>query len=404
MTSEDIQKLYDLKKKLDAGSISQEAFNKEVAAIRGYSGGNTNNASSNEGTSQENQELSSKDTGGLSKKNVIIAIVMAAIMVGVIIMGVVNTAHNRSNYQGSTTTMFPDETIVKNVIERYCNAICNNDFETLSSIYAPKVDRFQDAYDKDREYVLDCHRRYDKKFKVYGKHSSIRWDSFEMTLLSNGYIKVSIIEDYSIDRQECDKYSVFVLEKHFLFDTSYNIVSVYDRQLGRATGLDYKTLYQTYVREHNLSNEVDEYSGGWEYLFIDDDDIPELHILTGYACSGSYILSIVDGMVVAETSSEIFSYIPYRNKILSGRGMHMNINCIYIETLINGKLQLLATVEADYNDGDEMREEPLWYVNEKMVSEARAKSVIEDLYNRYGDDEAAGSHGNNLRPMDEFWQ
>ena len=100
------------------------------------------------------------------------------------------------------------------------------------------MDRFQDAYDKDREYVLDCHRRYDKKFKVYGKHSSIRWDSFEMTLLSNGYVKVSIIEDYSIDRQERNKYSVFVLEKHFLFDTSYHIVSVYDKQLSKAKGED----------------------------------------------------------------------------------------------------------------------------------------------------------------------
>ena len=233
MTSEDIQKLYDLKKKLDAGSISQEAFNKEVAAIRGYSDGTSNNASAKEDTSQENQEPSSKDAGGLSKKNIIIVVVMAAIMVGVIIMGVVYTAHDRNNHQDTTSTMFPDEAIVRKNIERYCNAICNNDFETLSSLYAPKVDRFQDAYDKDREYVLDCHRGYDKKFKVYGKHSSIRWDSFEMALLNNGYVKVSIIEDYSIDRQESERYSVFVLEKHFLLDSSYHIVSVYDKQLSK---------------------------------------------------------------------------------------------------------------------------------------------------------------------------
>lgn len=41
---------------------------------------------------------------------------------------------------------------------------------------------------------------------------------------------------YSIDRQDKSKYSVFVLEKHFVIDSAYHIVSVYDNQLSKSKG------------------------------------------------------------------------------------------------------------------------------------------------------------------------
>ena len=114
------------------------------------------------------------------------------------------------------------ENKIKQVINSYCEAIVNNDFETLSKLYAPKVERYQAAENKDREYVIGCHKRYDKKFKVTGKHSSIRWDTFQM-FEDGELVCVSVIEDYSIDRQEKNKKSVFILQKNFVLDENYQI-------------------------------------------------------------------------------------------------------------------------------------------------------------------------------------
>ena len=284
--------------------------------------------------------------------------------------------------------------IVQLLIERYCNAICENDFETLSSLYAPMVERFQDAYNKDRDYVIGCHRRYDKTFKVYGKHSSLRWDSFEMRMLNNGQLNVKIVEDYSIDREDKNKYSVFVLEKHFIIDHSYHIVSVYDNQLSKAKGTDnYKSIYRKYVRD-SLLGYIDEYSK-WGYVYIDDDNIPELLISTPYPPIGSYLLSIVDGKVVEGHESLYVYYIPRKNRILSHRGLHNNELRMYIGTFN----ELLVTIIEDYNDGDNMREEPLWYVDDKKVSEKRAKEVLDYYFERFGEPQEP-----KLRPMNEFWQ
>ena len=137
---------------------------------------------------------------------------------------------------GSSYKFFPDEDAVRDVVGRYCSAICDNDFEALTNLYAPKVLRYQDAYDKDRDYVIGCHQRYDNTFKVFGKHSSLRWDSFKKDQSSSGFVNVVIVEDYSIDRLDKSKYSVFVLEKHFTIDSTYHIVSVYDNQLSKSKG------------------------------------------------------------------------------------------------------------------------------------------------------------------------
>lgn len=401
MTEEEINLLYELKRKLDAGELPQKEFDDAVAIIRG-----TKKNTEDTNTSESSQETApaKKEKQDRKKSVIIVAIVAAVVLLSLGLFLVLHNSSTKSEEQCTAEITFPEEDVVQDLIERYCNAICENDFVTLSSLYAPMVERFQDAYNKDRDYVIGCHQRYDKTFKVYGKHSSLRWESFEMRMLNNGQLSVKIVEDYSIDREEKNKYSVFVLEKHFIIDPSYHIVSVYDNQLSKAKGNDnYKSLYQAYVREHGLADEIDEY-GGWEYVYIDEDDIPELIISTGYPASGSYLLTIIDGIVIENMTSDGFSYIPHRNRIMSGRGMHMNEVRMYIETLNSGKLETLVTIMADYNDGDNLREEPLWYVDDKKVSEAKANRVIEDYYSRYGKTKGAGSDGNKLRPMDEFWR
>ena len=123
---------------------------------------------------------------------------------------------------------------VQHVLQSYCDAIVNNDFETLSQLYAPMVERFQGANNEERNKVVDRHRRYDDTFKVHGKRSHIRWDTFEVELMDNGRINAVIVEDYAIDREDKSKYSKFVLEKHFVLNEDYQIVSVWDNQLSRS--------------------------------------------------------------------------------------------------------------------------------------------------------------------------
>ena len=133
-------------------------------------------------------------------------------------------------------SIYPEESFserkIKFIVEDYCNAIVENNFDELTQLYAPFVERFQNAKEKDREYVIDCHRRYDEKFKVYGKHSSLRWETLKIDEIENGNcVSVIIVEDYSIDREDRSKKSTFVLEKHFIINKEGQIVSVYDEQI-----------------------------------------------------------------------------------------------------------------------------------------------------------------------------
>lgn len=170
-----------------------------------------------------------------------------------------------------------NERKIRDVIGAYCRAIADNDFETLNNVYASHVERFQDARDKDREYVIGCHKRYDEKFKVLRKYSSLRWETFTMSELASGdRVGVSIVEEYSIDRKEQDKYSMFVLEKHFVLNKQYQIVSVYDVQLEK-----YKASTQTidnkrlatesfdFLQEKYLGNHQSLYDVGKVYGKVD---------------------------------------------------------------------------------------------------------------------------------------
>ena len=103
----------------------------------------------------------------------------------------------------------------------------------VSQLYAPTVKRYFSAYDKDRSYVADSYKKYDDMFQVYGKHSNVRWNTVSFTE-SNGNIQLTYVEDYSIDRYDNTKYSVFVLEKHIELNSDFKIVSLYDVQLSKS--------------------------------------------------------------------------------------------------------------------------------------------------------------------------
>ncbi len=225
MTDDQITRLFELKKRLDAGEISKEMFDLGVSAIHGTEIGNDSAPSSSNNSS--------------NKRIIIIGVIIAVVVL--LCGGLYLVLHNQNKTEDvlmcPSNVNFPDENRIRNVVSSYCTAICENDFEALTNLYAPKVLRYQDAYDKDRDYVIGCHQRYDNTFKVHGKHSSIRRETFKMEPISNNRVSVVVVEDYSIDREDKSKYSVFVLEKHFVIDSAYHIVSVYDNQLAKSKGV-----------------------------------------------------------------------------------------------------------------------------------------------------------------------
>ena len=118
-------------------------------------------------------------------------------------------------------------------IEKFSKLTETSSSDLVYALYAPHVKRYASAYDKDVDYVAGCYSRYDEKFGVYGKHSSVRWNTVSYNK-SNDIISLTYIEDYTIDRFDPSKYSVFVLEKHFELDENYKIISVYDVQLSKS--------------------------------------------------------------------------------------------------------------------------------------------------------------------------
>lgn len=393
MTDNQINRLLELQKRFDAGEISKDMFDLGVAAIRGADKSNANS--------------SQADTKPVpyKKRNIIIAVISAVVIL--LSLGLFLLLHNKDKGEvqmGPMNMNFPDDYTVMNVVERYCTAISENDFTTLASLYAPTVERYQDAYNKDRDYVIGCHQRYDNTFKVHGKHSSIRRETFKMEPISNDRVSVVVVEDYSIDREDKSKYSVFVLEKHFVIDSAYHIVSVYDNQISKSKGTsDYQAIYQAYVKEHEMADMVDDF-GGWEYIYLDGDDIPELVISTGYPATGAYVLSIANGRVVESFTSSGFSYIPRKGKILSGRGFHMGQNIMYLESFGNGKITTLYTINEYYGERDWSEEEPDWYIDDRHSNKTTVDKYMNDFFFKFGNPVKAGSDGKNLRPMEDLWQ
>lgn len=126
---------------------------------------------------------------------------------------------------------FPDETSVRNTLDRFATAYSENDFATIGRIYAPQVERFHNARNISRGEVVDDCRRYDQTFSVYTKRSEIRWNTFEMYELDNGRVSVTYLEDFYLDREDPSKPTYFLLRKHIILNSDCQIVSIYDDQI-----------------------------------------------------------------------------------------------------------------------------------------------------------------------------
>lgn len=126
-----------------------------------------------------------------------------------------------------------NEDKVLEVINKFNDAYATNDYVILSLVYSDYVDRFHNAYNLSNSQVIEKYRNYDKKFGVYAKHINVRWNTLHIEKISEDELAVVFIEDFSIDRVDNTKYSIFELEEHLILDSDYKIKSIYDNQLSK---------------------------------------------------------------------------------------------------------------------------------------------------------------------------
>ena len=117
--------------------------------------------------------------------------------------------------------------IARNQIERYTEALEENDFETISQLFAPYVQRYIRTKYKSNEEVVGKHKEYDTKFGIRDKSVNVRWQTFNAMQLPNGEVFVDFIEDYTIDRIDTTKKLQYVLHYQVTLDPDGKIVSIY---------------------------------------------------------------------------------------------------------------------------------------------------------------------------------
>jgi len=121
---------------------------------------------------------------------------------------------------------------VKSFVKEYSELTETGRTDLVYKLYAPMVDRYHDVYNVSAQLVAEKYANYDKKFGVYGKHSQVRWNTLSFEI-DGEIIHVQYIEDYTIDRYDDSKYSIFELEKHIDLNNEFRVISVYDRQLSK---------------------------------------------------------------------------------------------------------------------------------------------------------------------------
>ncbi len=129
--------------------------------------------------------------------------------------------------------LMPNDSIVSpnmnpvKTIAIYAKAIEENDFQTISQVFATNVQRYFEQINISNTDVVRIHQQYDDRYGVTSKHVNIRWDTWESEVLPGGDILVGFIEDYSIDRIDSTKQSNYVLYYHVLFNKEGKIISCY---------------------------------------------------------------------------------------------------------------------------------------------------------------------------------
>lgn len=102
--------------------------------------------------------------------------------------------------------------------------------------------------------------------------------------------------------------------------------------------VDWKQAYIDYLQNDSES----EYMDGYNLIYLDDDDIPELVEVGNCAAAGCRIINYSNGTVhVTWLSRLYFTYIERKNLLCNSEG---NMDCYYdvVFSIINGELEVVA--------------------------------------------------------------
>ena len=167
----------------------------------------------------------------------------------------------------------------------------------------------------------------------------------------------------------------------------------------------YQQIYADYIRtNYNVEDFV-----GWKFIYVDEDNVPEMILPTGSNAGGCLLLSYYNGRVQDPESSlspYYFEYIPYKNRVMS-ISTRDGFEYYGIGELRGGVLYYIAQVFVNYHKDYERNEiiysSPVYTIGNREVSKSEAKNCIQRMFYDLGQKEVFEDY-NSLRPMSDLWR
>lgn len=199
--------------------------------------------------------------------------------------------------------------------------------------------------------------------------SLVKITSYKEALLLKGYHTNG---EWDLDYNSLEERGVFYncpsLEKIIIPFGSYGIFSEllpnYKDKFVEEEGRDnidegqeiYKSLYGRYIRDKLFYEYILRDCDGWEYIYLDNDSIPELMLYGNCRAVGCRILSVQNDTVIEETLGPENCYIPKSGLLYSHNG-NMGYYDDYILYLNHGFSSAIELAdEIDFGKVDEIRE------------------------------------------------
>ncbi|MBQ4478946.1 MAG: hypothetical protein II945_10140 [Bacteroidales bacterium] len=163
---------------------------------------------------------------------------------------------------------------------------------------------------------------------------------------------------------------------------------------------DYRSIYRKYLQQNK---DIEQYTG-WEWIFVNEDDIPEMVLTTGYQAGGDMLLAIYNGKVYGNFLPLCFQYIPKKNRILIGKGYNGDNSDSYSQCvckLKEGELQTLVCLEEIHNYADDTDK---YLLGNRSISKSECDSILHKYYTRFGKYCIGGGCSENLKAMEKLWK
>ncbi len=188
--------------------------------------------------------------------------------------------------------------------------------------------------------------------------------------------------------------------KHLFFCTLVLSVFVSSNTQFVQETTDYRSIYRKYLQQNN---DIEQYTG-WEWIYVNEDDIPEMVLTTGYQAGGDMLLAIYNGKVYGNFLPLCFQYIPKKNRILIGKGYNGDNSDSYSQCvckLKEGECQIVVCVEDVHCYTDDTDK---CLIGKHSISEHERDSILNKYFTSFGKYRLGGSCSDNLKAMEELWK